>query len=400
MTTNGYVGLLNVLPIGRTFEGTAAGRGPAATRVLVGVRIMTRPRRRRIVACFAVLAPVLLGAGLLVVSAVPAQAIEVQSQSPVAGEEAVPVNANVVVTFDVPARGVTATTFTLTRIGGLSVPATVTGDVTNRTFTLNPNADLDGGTSYTAALSDTITDEGGAPFAGASWSFTTDAATPPPTDNTAPTVTDRTPGGAVTGVNPLVTVSATFSEEVQGVNETTFTLERTSTGVDVPAVVFRRGTTNRWSINPDDPLLEGRRYTARLDGGPVAIRDLAGNSLADTDWSFRVAAEGDTVRPEVVSRVPRAGATGVNRATDVRVVFSETVRGVNDATFTLTHIRTDSDVAASVFRNGSSRHWVLDPARTLRRGTRYVVTLSGGRTAIRSLDGAPLRFTTWSFRTR
>lgn len=334
-------------------------------------------------------------------SAVPAQAIEVQSQSPVAGEEAVPVNANVAVTFDVPARGVTATTFTLTRIGGLSVPATVTGDATNRTFTLNPNASLDGGTSYTAALSDTITDEGAAPFAGASWSFTTDAATPPPpTDNTAPTVTERTPGVAATGVNPLVTVSATFSEAVQGVNETTFVLERTSTGAEVPAAVFRRGTTNRWSINPDEPLLEGRRYTARLDGGPVAIRDLADNGLADTSWSFRVEGGADTVRPEVVSRFPRAGATGVNRATDVRVVFSETVRGVNDVTFTLTDTRTDNDVNASVFRNGSSRRWVLDPVRTLRRGTRYEVTLSGGRTAIRSLDGAPLRFTTWSFRTR
>jgi hypothetical protein len=361
---------------------------------------MASPRRRRISVFLAFVTPAVLSAGLLVASAVPAQAIDIaaNSQSPVPGEQEVARDADVRVTFDVPARGVTATTFTLERtVGGASVPATVMGDATNTTFRLNPNAILDGGVSYTARLSNTITDEGALPFAGASWEFTT-TATPPA--NTAPTVTDRSPAAGATSVSPLVTVSATFSEEVLGVNEATFTLERTSTGVEVPAVVFRRGTTNRWSLNPDNPLVDNALYTVRLTGGPGAIRDLAGTPLVDDSWSFDTGAGADTVAPRVLSRFPRPGSTGVNRLTDVQVRFSEAVRRVNDVTFTLTNTRTGDEVLATVSRLGSSRQWVLEPDRVLRRGTRYVARLSGGVAGIQDLGGNALRSVTWSFRTR
>jgi hypothetical protein len=358
---------------------------------------MTRPRPRRMVAFLAVVAPAFLSAGLLVASAVPAQAIDVvpNSQSPVPGEEEVPTGSNVRVTFDVPARGVTAATFTLTRIGGASVPAAVSGDVTNTTFTLNPNADLDGGTSYTARLSNTISDEGAVAFAGTSWEFIT---TGTPADTTAPTVIDRTPAANATGASPLVTVTVGFSEAVQGVDETTFTLEQG--GLRVPAAVFRRGTTNRFSLNPDNPLRDDTLYTAHLTGGAAAVRDLANNALTDVTWSFDTGAGADTVAPHVVARFPRAGSTGVNRLTDVRVLFSEPVRRVNDATFTLTNARTGGEVLATVSRLGGSRQWVLEPDRLLRRGTRYVARLSGGAAGIQDVSGNALRSTTWSFRTR
>jgi hypothetical protein len=356
---------------------------------------MSRSRHRRFVAFLAVVAPALLSAGLLVASAVPAQAIAVLTQSPVPGEEVVRVGTNVSVAFDVQAVGVSATTFTLAPPAGGAVPAAVTG--AGASWTLNPDADLRPGTTYTATLTSGITDTATVALAQTSWSFTTDA---PPADTTAPTVTARSPGGDARGVGTEVSPSATFSEAVQGVSESTFTLERTATGAAVSAVVFRRGTTNRWSLSPDDVLLEDARYTVRLDGGPTAIRDLANNPLADTSWSFRTGPGADAPGPRVVARFPVAGATGVNRLTDVRVRFSESVRRVNDTTFTLTDTRTGRDVPAGVFRNGSSRQWVLDPDRSLRRGTRYVVTLFGGRFGIRDLDGVALPSTRWSFRTR
>lgn len=78
-----------------------------------GGYIVARPRRRRSTVFLALVAPALLSAGLLVASAVPAQAIDVVANglSPVPGEQEVAVNANVRVTFDVPARGVNANTF-------------------------------------------------------------------------------------------------------------------------------------------------------------------------------------------------------------------------------------------------------------------------------------------------
>lgn len=437
-----------------------------------------------------------------------AQALVVNDRGPVPGSEVVAVDTNVTATFDEVALGVSESTFTLQSIGGASVPAVVTGGPL--TWTLDPNGSLQPGTTYTATLTSGITDAAMVAFAGDSWSFTTDA---PPGDTTAPTVTARDPGNGDLGVGVARSVFATFSEDVQGVDETTFTLragaadvaanvvpsgvnrwvlnpldalqpgtqytvrltggpaairdqagnaladtswvfrtagdagepggdvrdprvtdraprpgatgvavdgvvtvtfnesvqgvdestfvlERGSFGNEVPAIVFRRGDSNRWTLSPDDNLRRNTRYTVLLFGGPGEIRDLAGNPLADTEWSFSTRNRADdNFGPEVVSRSPRPGASGVSRRTDLRVTFSESVRRVNEDTFVLTDTRTGRDVGGFVFRSRDFRHWALDPDRTLRRGTRYEVTLQGGRFGITDLDGNRLRSTTWSFRT-
>ena len=277
------------------------------------------------------------------------------------------------------------------------MPATVTGSGT--TWTLNPDANLAPGTSYTANLSAGITDRAAPPvaFAPASWGFTTGTGS---SDTTAPTVINRTPGVNAPGVSSLATVTVTFSEAVQGVNGSTFTLERTTTGVEVPAAVFQRATANTWSLNPDNPLVDNAQYTVRLFGGAAEIRDLADNPLADTSWSFRTGGGVDTVGPQVLSRFPRPGEVGVNRFTDVRVRFSEAVRGVDTDTFILTNTRTGNDVRAAVTQLGGSRQWVFEPNRALRAGTRYVARLFGGAAGIQDLSGNALQTTTWRFRTR
>lgn len=359
--------------------------------------MMATLRHRRITGLIALVAPALLSAGLLVASAVPAQAIVVSNRSPVDGASSVPVGTNVSVMFDVAATGVNATSFTLAPSGGAPVAASVTANATDTSFTLDPTADLQHGTTYTATLSSAIVDVDGRAFLGTSWQFTTATATP--VDTTAPTVISRSPGVGAIGVAALQTVTVEFSEEVQGVNEFTFTLQR-NTGATVPAAVFRRGATNRWSLNPDDPLADNARFTVRLDGGPAAIRDLAGNALADTSWSFRTGGGVDTVGPQVLSRFPRPGEVGVNRFSDVRVRFSEAVRGVDTDTFILTNTRTGNDVRATVTQLGGSRQWVLEPNRALRAGTRYVARLFGGAAGIQDVNGNALRTTTWTFRTR
>ncbi len=54
-------------------------------------------------------------------------------------------------------------------------------------------------------------------------------------------------------------------------------------------------------VNPDGDLVAGT-YEVVLTAG---VKDLAGNKLAPTSWSFTVgAASADTVAPTVTSRTP------------------------------------------------------------------------------------------------
>ncbi|MGN7201693.1 CBM96 family carbohydrate-binding protein, partial [Arthrobacter sp. SAFR-044] len=105
----------------------------------------------------------------------------VAATSPTAGATGVAVTANVTGTFSeaMTASTVTSTTFTLAA-GATAVPATVTYDSTNKVATLNPNADLAAGTTYTATIkggTSGVKDTAGNPLASdRTWTFTTAAA--------------------------------------------------------------------------------------------------------------------------------------------------------------------------------------------------------------------------------
>ena len=109
-------------------------------------------------------------------------------------------------------------------------------------------------------------------------------------DTTSPTATVAPADGA-TGVGGSANVTATFSEAVQGVDLTTFTLTDSS-GLVVPGTVTNP-TGNKWVLNPTGTLAPGTVYTATLvgGGGPTGIRDLANNPLSPNPktWRFTTA---------------------------------------------------------------------------------------------------------------
>jgi hypothetical protein len=105
-------------------------------------------------------------------------------------------------------------------------------------------------------------------------------------DATPPTVVAKSPAAGATGVSTATDVTATFSEAVQNVTGTTFKLRNTSTSTLVPATVSLDATNPVATLHPTSPLSAGVKYTAVLTSG---IRDVAGNPLTATTWSFTTA---------------------------------------------------------------------------------------------------------------
>jgi subtilisin family serine protease len=222
----------------------------------------------------------LLYTGATAPAPAPAPAPAVTSVSPAAKATAVAPGTNVTATFSTAVQGVSAGTFVLRNAAGNSIAATVTYNATTLTATLDPAASLAPDASYTAILTggaSAIRDAAGTPLASTSWTFTT---------GPAPTVTSYSPGSNALLVRRSSSISATFSEAVQGVNTTTFTLKNPATGAVVAATAYRNGTTNQWILDPQETLAAKTRYTVTLTGGTSGIRDLAGNPLASRSWQF------------------------------------------------------------------------------------------------------------------
>jgi hypothetical protein len=314
----------------------------------------------------------------------------VTARTPAANAPGVSVGSNVTATFSEPVQGVSGSTFTLRTSAGASVSASVSYNTTTRVATLDPTANLATSTTYTATLtggSTAIRDIAGNPLVTTSWSFTTSGG-----DTTRPTVTARSPAVNATAVSQVANVTATFSEPVQGVGTASFTL-RNAAGTSVAAAVSYNTTTRVATLNPSANLAPDTRYTATLTGSSTGIRDMAGNTLTTTSWTFLTGP-----RPVVTARSPAINATGVSRTANVTSTFSEAVQGVSGTTFTLRN-PAGTVITAVVSYNATTRVATLNPSATLAAGTKYTARLTGGTTAIRDVAGNPLALTSWSFTT-
>jgi hypothetical protein len=212
----------------------------------------------------------------------------------------------------------------------------------------------------------------------------------------APTVTATTPLDKATGVSATTNVTATFSEDVQGVRDTTFTL-KDAVGA-VSATVAYDSASRTATLDPAASLAAGSTYTATLTGDSTAIRDNASQPLQTVSWSFTTTPSGDSTAPTVKSRAPAAGATSVGLSANVGATFSEAVQGVDKKTFTLKDPN-GTVVPAVVSLSSTTNKWVLNPDSNLAKDTVYTATLTGGTTAIRDLAGNPLTTTSWQFLT-
>ncbi|MDQ0678709.1 hypothetical protein QFZ30_002091 [Arthrobacter pascens] len=265
----------------------------------------------------------------------------VTGTSPAAGATGVAVTANVTGTFSeaMNTSTVTPSTFTL-KAGATTVPAAVSYNTTTRVATLNPDANLAAGTTYTATIrggSGGVKDvAGNALAADKTWTFTTAAAGSG--DTTAPTVTGTSPAAtspAATGVAVTANVTGTFSEAMNTstVTPSTFTLKAGAT--TVPAAVSYNTTTRVATLNPDANLAAGTTYTATIT---VGVKDVAGNALAaPKTWNFTTAAAGTSETVTLTATADSyvsSGATGTNFGTSVML-------GVDNSPVEVTYLKFD-----------------------------------------------------------
>lgn len=214
----------------------------------------------------------------------------VTALSPAENANAVPVNSTVSITFSKYMQLSTFNNDTFTvqrRDTGEKVSGSISGvsaeDGLAKTIVFTPATALAPGTTYLITVSKAVQDyTGRSPTADTSWSFTTAQA--PDTD--PPRVVSTSPVNGASGVSTTTAVTVTFSEPVQGVSESTFTLKYTADGSPVAASVSYDAATRTATLRPGAALAAGTGYTAYLS---AAITDAAGNPLTVYSWSFTTA---------------------------------------------------------------------------------------------------------------
>jgi hypothetical protein len=113
----------------------------------------------------------------------------------------------------------------------------------------------------------------------------------------------------------------------------------------------------------------------------VRATDLAGNAdptPASRDWTIDTTPSTDTTAPTVISTVPTADATGVDRTTNVTATFSEDMlaSSINGTTFKLFKQGSTTKLAASVSYPADTA--TLDPSKSLSIGATYKAVVTSG----------------------
>jgi subtilisin family serine protease len=105
-------------------------------------------------------------------------------------------------------------------------------------------------------------------------------------DTTRPTITSRSPASGAVRVSTKATIRVRFSEPVRGVTASSLRLKNLATGLWVRVKVTYSPSTRTATIDPVLWMFHATKYAVYATSG---IRDLSGNTLAATHWSFTTA---------------------------------------------------------------------------------------------------------------
>jgi len=314
---------------------------------------------------------------------------EVIATNPVDNATAVLAGANLIATFSeaMDSATISETSFTLFD-GGTPVPGAVTTLGFNSTF--NPTNALAANTTYTATITDAVTDLAGNALAVAyTWSFTT--AIDGGADLIAPEVIATNPLNNATAVVPSTNIICTFSEAMDPAT-ITGALTVMAGANPVTGTVSYLGFSA--TFNPTSALTADTTYSATIAN---TVTDLAGNALAVAyTWSFTTAADGtvDLTAPEVIATNPVRDAIGTMPDANIIATFSEAM-----APATITGAFTVLDGATAVPGTVSYLGFnaTFNPTSALDADTTYTATIAN---TVTDLAGNALAVAySWSFTT-
>lgn len=268
--------------------------------------------------------------------------------------------------------------------------AVVVGEVTwsGRTAVFAPSETLELSTTYVAELSVALEDLSGNPLESPFvWSFSTGDTV----DEIGPAVSSTTPAEGEVGVSTDSALVVTFTESMDPLTITTFTLTLLTGTEPVEGTVNLLGSTA--TFVPTDALLDNTVYVATVE---QSVRDLAGNDLTtDYVWSFTTAADVDDVAPQVTFATPVPDSTDAMVNTVVTATFTEVMTASGFGTTTFTVLEGTTPVAGSVTYVGSTA--TFTPASDLRELTEFTARIESDVT---DLAGNPMvEDFVWSFST-
>lgn len=289
---------------------------------------------------------------------------------------------------------ITTASVTVTGLGGVLVPGTISYAAISNSLTFTPSSNLASNTTFTVTIKGGVT--GAKDLAGNAlvnnyvWSFRT-------ADVTPPTVISTDPVNNAIGValNKKIAVSFSKAMDQSTISATTFTV--TGPGITaVPGAVTYIIASNGALFTPTSNLAANTVYTATIT---IGAKDLAGNALSSNYvWTFTTGAAPDITPPTVISTEPANGATGVPINKIIIATFSE---AMDASTITASGAGTFSIAQGPIPLTGSVTYMgttaTLIPTNAFAFNTVYTATIS---TNAKDLAGnAIVSNYVWSFTT-
>jgi len=215
------------------------------------------------------------------------------------------------------------------------------------------------------------------------WAWTTGTSA----DTIAPTISGTINANGAVNVAVNTKVGATFSEGMDPSTINAATVFLMQGAAVVPGAVSYSGVSMVFS--PSANLAPDPFYTVTVKGGPVGVKDLAGNAMArDVQWAWTTSASIDTVAPTVSGTINANGAVNVSVNTKVGATFSEGMDSATVTAKTFFLMQGSTLVPGTVSYSGVSA--VFTPLNSLAPGTLHTVTVKGGIGGVKDLAGNPM----------
>lgn len=284
---------------------------------------------------------------------------------PIPSATNVPLNKVVRATFSESMNPLTinGASFTL-KDGLLTIAGTI--NYVNNTASFTPTNPLNYNTTYTATVTNNVTDAAGNNMVNDYvWSFTTLM----PPDMIPPTVISTDPMDNATNVPLNKTVSAVFSENMDPLTITTTSFTLYDGLTQINGAVSYAGVTAQF--NPNVDFLVGKIYTATIKN---TVKDLAGNNMVlDYVWTFSTSTP-DAIPPTVIATDPANNATNVPLNKTITADFSENMEPTTITITSFTISRNSVNIAGAVSYSGVRAQF--DPTSNLLSGSTYTGTIT------------------------